>query len=82
MKYCVALDSDGHFELIEFDDRPKVIKLLKDIQDDDYWANTADEVMEDLGVTTEAELLTLGVVKWGDFVRYFEQRATMEIKTI
>lgn len=80
--YCVALDGDGHFCLSEISNRTETIKLLKKIQDGDYWANTLDEALENSEILNEEELLTSDDNKWLNFVKSFEQRATMEIKTM
>jgi len=73
---------DGHFMLAKLTDRKGVIKLLKDIQDGDYWANEAEAYMDEIGVATKAELFDLSDDKWESFVHDFVQRGTMEIKEI
>ncbi len=75
---CVALDGDGHFQIAKLSDRPKIIKVLKDIHDGDYWTNEADNYMDEAGVNNESELLTLDETKWKSFVRSFQQRGTVE----
>lgn len=82
MKYCVALDGDGHFQLAKLDDRPAVIKILKNISDGDYWADMAEDYMESVGAETESDLLTIDEPNWKEFVIDFEQRGMMEIKSI
>ena len=78
-KYSVALDGDGHFMLAKLTDRSEVIKNLKQIHDGDYWANDADDYMDEIGVSNENELLSLDEDKWVSFVSDFIQRGTMEI---
>lgn len=82
MKYCIGLDSDGHFITEKLDERADVIKFLKKLQDGDYWANEAEAYMEEVGVTKESGLMILPEKVWISFVQSFEQRGVMEIKKI
>ena len=80
-KLCIGMDSDGHFMAAKLDNRPKVIELLKEVYDGDYWENTGKDVLQEFDITEE-ELLTTDDNEWTDFVRHMEQRGTVEIVTI
>ena len=81
-KYCIVLDGDGHFQICDSTDRKATIELLKKIEDGDYWGNVSEGYMEDVGVSSEADLLTIPESDWKDFLGSFEQRGTMELGTI
>lgn len=80
--YCIALDSDGHFQLSDITNRKETINLLKSIHDGDYWADIIDDTLEAVGLNVEQDLDTVDDKTWVEFVKYFEQRATMEIKIL
>lgn len=73
MKLCVGLDSDAHFILAKYEDRPAVIKLLKQIHDGDFWADEIEDDFDEQGMLISDE------DNWGEFVWRFVQRGTMEI---
>ena len=79
---CVIMDSDGHFDISDITNREETIKLLKRLHDGDYWANEADGCLSDLNIENETDLLKVGPKSWLDFINCFQQRGTMELKTI
>lgn len=80
--YCIILDSDGHFGISDITKREQTIELLKKLSDGDVWANEADSYLADANLKDESELLKVGHKTWVEFVNYFVQRGTMEIKTV
>lgn len=76
MKLVIGIDGDGHFMASEYHEREKVVNLLKNVHDGDYWANLEDDI-DNIDTYN-----TLDEKGWESFVQNFVQRATLEIVTI
>ncbi len=79
MKVCVCMDGDGHFDVAKLENRKEVLDLLKVIHDGDYWENTYEDSLAEVGLELESDLFEIDDDKWVEFVQTFEQRGTMEI---
>jgi hypothetical protein len=76
------MDGNGHFNVAKLDNRNEVIKVLKKIHDGDYWENTYEDSLNDIGLELDTDLFGIDDDKWVEFVEFFEQRGTMEIITL
>ena len=74
----IAMNGDGHFGVADIDNRHECIKLLKGIQDGDYWENEAVYILDDMGIT-ETKLVGCSKSEWNDFIKDMTQRGMMEI---
>lgn len=74
MRFLVIMDGDGHFNIAPISQREKVIELLQDVSDGDYWANEFDE--------DPADLLKLSKQDWEDFVDGAQCRGQAEIVNV
>jgi len=82
MRVCVCMDGNGHFNVAKLTDRKEVIKVLKEIQDGDYWENVYEEILSELELELDSDLFEIDEDKWFEFVQSFEQRGLMEIITL
>jgi hypothetical protein len=76
------MDGNGHFNVAKLTDRKEVIKVLKEIQDGDYWENVYEEILSELELELDSDLFEIDEDKWFEFVQSFEQRGLMEIITL
>lgn len=79
MRFCVCMDGYGHFNVAKLENRKEVLELLKVIHDGDYWENTYEDSLNEIGLELESDLFEIDDDKWVEFVETFEQRGTMEI---
>lgn len=79
MRFCVCMDGNGHFDVAKLENRKEVLDLLKVIHDGDYWINTYEDSLDEIGLELESDLYEIDEDLWVGFVTSFEQRGTMEI---
>jgi hypothetical protein len=73
------MDGNGHFDVAKLENRKEVLDLLKVIHDGDYWINTYEDSLDEIGLELESDLYEIDEDLWVGFVTSFEQRGTMEI---
>ena len=79
MKLVVIMNGDGHFQLSKLENKRETLSLLRNIEYGDFWTNESEDIMDDYGISTDAEILTLTDEVFEEFCHNFEQRGSMEI---
>ena len=77
IRVLVMRDNDGHYNGAPMHDRRKVIKVLKDIEDGEYYPDILQhKKLED------KDPWSYGIKEWDRFVNSFTQRGVCEIINI
>ena len=74
IRVLVIRDNNGHYNGAPLNDRRRVIKVLKDIEDGEYYPDILQyKKLED------KDPWSYDLEEWDDFVNKFTQRGTCEI---
>jgi len=73
-RFLVCVDGDGHFHVVNAANREKVIRVLKKIEDGDYFKNEIADSDKD-----EHQLYELNNKQWMEFLCNIQSRGRMEI---
>ena len=74
IRVLVMIDNDGHYQGAPLNDRRKVVEVLKEISDGDYYPM----VIKDYDLE-DKDPWSFGIKEWDNFVYSFVQRRICEI---
>ena len=79
MKVVAAVDDNGHFHVVKYKDRAKVVKLLKHkIEEGDCWANAEFNGLSGMDITEE-DAIKMTDKEFEEFFNEFTGRGRSEI---
>jgi len=76
-RFVVCVDGNGHFHVVNASNRERVIRVLKKIEDGDFWTNEAESYYGD-----DNKLFEITNRKWFEFLTSLQTRGRMEVVDI